>query len=116
LGYNRGMDTRKGGARPKYPWEKWMDGTEWTIWKGTDFAIKRSSMRTMLHQKAIDTDFWCSTRFRDPDDGRQGITFRYIHRTGPNLADPSDRTWDRPDTRDYISDEAIENLRRPVES
>jgi hypothetical protein len=102
----------------KYPWDEWMDGTEWTIWKGKDFEIKRVSMRNMLHQKCVDTPMTCEVHFRDTEDGQQGLTFRYRGVESNLPYEVPEDLEERRSTaiqRDDVSDDAIAALNRPVE-
>lgn len=41
------------GARPKYPWDRWTDGSVWTIKRGVDFHCPVPSMQSNLRNKAI---------------------------------------------------------------
>jgi len=117
MGYNRRMNTNEGeflpnrrlGRRPKYPWDEWMDGTEWTIWKDQDFTCSRASMRNILHQKVIDTPWRCEVMTRNHVDGRQGLTFRFFKEgTGPSPEPVSE-----PRKRIDISDDDLAKLIAP---
>lgn len=45
----------KGGAPPKYPWHKWMDGSCWRLREGSDYTITTKSFRQAVYRHASRT-------------------------------------------------------------
>lgn len=41
-----------GGRKPKYPWDKWFDGSPWRLRKGKDFDCTVSTMDDLARKAA----------------------------------------------------------------
>ncbi len=51
----------RGGARPKYPWDEWLDGKTWLIKRGEDYAVPSTSMTAMIRMTARRKGGWVTT-------------------------------------------------------
>lgn len=52
-------------GRPKYPWDKWFDGSIWELKRGKDFDCKATSLRVMAVGMATDRNLTVKTRTTD---------------------------------------------------
>jgi hypothetical protein len=60
-------------ADEMYPWDKWTNGSTWSVKKEEDFFVQIESFRTYLYNKAHELGIRVNTRIVTPTE----IIFRY---------------------------------------
>lgn len=73
----------------RYPWQRWLDGTEHTAARGRDFTCTTNAFRIALYNKARGTDRVVAMRTTQID-GTTAVIFKFID--GPTQPQPP-ATW-----------------------
>lgn len=69
-------------ARTKYPWDDWVDGGAWAIFKDDDYTIPTANMQITLHMRAKSESKQRSASIRVEtvsitEKSREGLAFRF---------------------------------------
>lgn len=62
------------GPVPKYPWDRWSDGSAWTIIRGEDYDVPTASMARAIYSHA--ERYGRTVEIRTLRD-RDGISFQF---------------------------------------
>lgn len=68
------MPRRKRGRPAKYDWDKYADGQNWVLYRGTDFEVSLSSFRALVHSAARSRGFKAETVLNKNNDS---VSFRF---------------------------------------